>query len=70
MTDRSFPTAADGRPIPPMAVELWAAGADVETANFVARQLAASGIAMIRQNADGTISYIGSEEWKPEMIRE
>ena len=53
-----------------MAVELWAAGADTETANFVARQLAVSGIAMIRQNADGTISYIGAEEWRPEMLRE
>lgn len=63
MTERAFPDAADGRPVPPMAAEIWAAGADLDTANFVARQLAASGIAMIRRNADGTISYIGASEW-------
>lgn len=61
---RAFPDVADGLRIPPMAVELWAAGCDHETAAFVARQLAASGVAMIRQNADGTVSYIGAEEWQ------
>lgn len=62
MSERAFPDAADGRPIPPMSAEIWAAGADTETAIFVARQLAMYGIAMIRRNEDGTISYIGADQ--------
>ena len=60
---RSFPDAADGRPSTPMAVELWAAGCDTDTSHFVARQLAFNRIAMIRHNDDGTVTYIGAEEW-------
>lgn len=60
---RSFPGAADGRPPMPMAAELWAAGCDLDTAQFAARQLAFAGIAMIRRNGDGTVTYIGAEDW-------
>lgn len=62
---RSFPEAADGRPSTPMAVELWVAGCDLDTARFVANHLAFNSIAMIRHNDDGTVSYIGAEEWQP-----
>jgi len=49
MTDhRSFPEAADGRPSLPMEEELWAAGCDLETARFVARQLDVNGYTLIR----------------------
>lgn len=61
---RSFPLAADGRAVPPMAAELWAAGCDDETAIFVADQLCRHGITMIRRNSDGTVSYIGAHEWR------
>ena len=70
MSERVFPEAADGRPVPAMAAEIWAAGADTETASFVAQQLASAGIAMIRRNIDGTISYIGAENWTAETISE
>ena len=49
MTDkRSFPEAADGRPIPPMAAELWAAGLSVDDASFAARQLRQNGYYLVR----------------------
>lgn len=48
MTDRSFPDAADGRPIPPMAAELWAAGLNTDDANFAARQLRGNGYYLVR----------------------
>ena len=45
---RSFPEAGNGLPILPMQSELWAAGCDIDTARFVARQLDASGYTLIR----------------------
>lgn len=45
---RAFPEAADGRSILPMEPELWAAGCDLETARFVARQLRAEGYYLVR----------------------
>lgn len=45
---RSFPEAADGTPALPMEPELWAAGCDLETARFVARQLDAHGYTLVR----------------------
>lgn len=36
---RAFPDAADGTPTLPMEAEIWSAGADLETAKFVARVL-------------------------------
>jgi chromosomal replication initiation ATPase DnaA len=49
MTDaRSFPEAADGLPQVPMEAELWAAGCDLETARFVAKQLARDGYTLIK----------------------
>jgi len=45
---RSFPEAGDGRPALPMEAELWAAGCDLETSRFVARQLANDGYTLIR----------------------
>lgn len=41
---RSFPEAADGRPMPPMADELMTAGLNCEDARFVAIQLAQNGL--------------------------
>ena len=45
---RSFPEAGNGLPVLPMQAELWAAGCDVETARFVARQLDAQGYTLVR----------------------
>lgn len=45
---RSFPEASDGRPSLPMEPELWAAGCDLETARFVARQLRQQGYYLVR----------------------
>ena len=45
---RSFPEAANGLPALPMEAELWAAGCDLETARFVARQLGNQGYTLIR----------------------
>lgn len=46
-----FSDAADGRPQFPMAEELWACGADIETANFVARMLAEKGYRLLAPDA-------------------
>ncbi len=49
MTDaRSFPEAADGLPQVPMEAELWAAGCDLETACFVAKQLSREGYMLVK----------------------
>jgi len=45
---RSFPEAADGLPQAPMEAELWAAGCDLETARFVAKQLDREGYRLIK----------------------
>lgn len=45
---RSFPDVADGRPALDLAVELWAAGCDIETASFVARRLHDEGYRLVR----------------------
>jgi len=45
---RSFPEAADGLPQVPMEAELWAAGCDLETARFVAKQLAREGYMLVK----------------------
>lgn len=50
---RSFPDAADGRPVPPMAAELWAAGLSVDDANFAAVQLRQSGYYLVRADDVG-----------------
>lgn len=47
---RSFPGAANGMPPLPMEAELWGSGCDVETARFVAQQLAAQGFHLSRVN--------------------
>ena len=44
---RSFPDAADGRPLPPMADELMTAGLSGEDARFVAIQLAQNGLMLV-----------------------
>lgn len=44
---RSFPDAADGRPLPPMGDELMTAGLSAEDARFVAMQLAANGLTLV-----------------------
>ena len=43
---RSFPEAADGRPMPPMGDELMTAGLNCEDARFVAIQLAQNGLTL------------------------
>jgi hypothetical protein len=49
MTDtRSFPEAANGLPQVPMEAELWAAGCDLDTARFVAKQLGREGYVLIK----------------------
>jgi hypothetical protein len=49
MTDaRSFPEAANGLPQVPMEAELWAAGCDLDTARFVAKQLDRAGYRLIK----------------------
>jgi len=45
---RSFPEAANGLPQAPMEAELWAAGCDLETARFVAKQLDREGYRLIK----------------------
>jgi hypothetical protein len=45
---RSFPEAANGLPQAPMEAELWAAGCDLETARFVAKQLERDGFVLIK----------------------
>lgn len=49
LQQRSFPEAGDGRPQLPMEEEIWAAGADLETAKFVARMLAQKGLVLIQK---------------------
>ncbi|MBT0778028.1 hypothetical protein [Paracoccus sp. pheM1] len=44
---RSFPDAADGRPMPPMGEDLMAAGLSGEDARFVALQLAQNGLMLV-----------------------
>lgn len=44
---RSFPDAADGRPMPPMGDELMIAGLNGEDARFVAIQLAQNGLTLV-----------------------
>lgn len=46
--NRIWPDAADGSPSLPMVPELWAAGCDLDTARFVARQLAKDGYALVK----------------------
>jgi hypothetical protein len=45
---RSFPEAANGLPQAPMEAELWAAGCDLETARFVAKQLDRMGYTLVK----------------------
>jgi len=45
---RSFPEAANGLPQVPMEAELWAAGCDLETARFVAKQLGREGYMLVK----------------------
>jgi hypothetical protein len=45
---RSFPEAANGLPQVPMEAELWAAGCDLETARFVAKQLDREGYRLVK----------------------
>lgn len=45
---RSFPEAADGRPMPPMGYELMSAGLSSEDAAFVARMLRSEGYYLVR----------------------
>lgn len=44
---RSFPDAADGRPMPPMGDELMIAGLNSDEARFVANQLAQNGLTLV-----------------------
>ena len=44
---RSFPDAADGRPMPPMGDDLMTAGLNGEDARFVAIQLAQNGLSLV-----------------------
>ena len=44
---RSFPDAADGRPMPPMGDDLMTAGLNGEDARFVAIQLAQNGLTLV-----------------------
>ena len=46
--NRSFPNAADGRPMPPMGYTLMQAGLSSEDANYVARQLRGHGYYLVR----------------------
>ena len=46
--NRSFPEAADGRPLPPMANELMTAGLSDDDARFVARRLRDDGYYLVR----------------------
>ena len=50
---RSFPEAADGRPMPPMGDELMAAGLNAEDARFVARMLRQEGYYLVRESDIG-----------------
>lgn len=45
---RIWPDAADGSPSLPMEPELLAAGCDLDTARFVARQLAGEGYSLVK----------------------
>lgn len=53
MSARSFPDAADGRPMPPMAYELMAAGLGEDDARFVARVLRQEGYYLVRSEDIG-----------------
>lgn len=46
---RAFPDAVDGRPLPPMADEMMAAGLSDEDARFVARMLRDQGYYLVRE---------------------
>ena len=48
--ERSFPEAADGKPISEEEALLWGAGCDPETARFVARQLQRQGVMLVKTN--------------------
>lgn len=50
---RSFPDAADGRPLPPMADELISAGLNEEDARFVAGMLRSEGYYLVRADDIG-----------------
>lgn len=52
---RSWPDAGDGTPTSDMAVHLWAAGCDPETARFVAMMLERSGL-VIQASDPSTLS--------------
>ena len=45
---RSFPDAADGRPVPPMCYTLMEAGLSSEDADYAARQLRGQGYFLVR----------------------
>lgn len=51
---RSFPEAADGRPMPPMGDELMTAGLNCEDARFVAIQLAQNGLTLVSMTQNTT----------------
>lgn len=51
---RSFPDAADGRPMPPMGDELMTAGLNCDDARFVAIQLAQNGLTLAPAAQDGS----------------
>lgn len=56
MTDdlhRSFPEAGDGRPMPPMADDLMAAGLSADDARFVAIQLRQNGFYLVHPDRLG-----------------
>ena len=54
MTDaRSFPDAADGRPLPPMGEELMIAGLSEEDARFAATQIRLNGYYLVNPDHIG-----------------
>lgn len=62
---RSFPEAADGRPMPPIGDELMTAGLNCEDARFVAIQLAQNGLTLAPAEQGGA----EVERWKAAAIQ-
>ena len=69
---RSFPDAADGRPLPPMGEELMIAGLNDEDARFVANQLRQNGYYLVNPDHLGwpDIRRFQAELQRGQCVRE
>lgn len=60
---RSFPGAADGRPMPPMGDDLMIAGLSQDDARFAAIQLARNGLTLVPVAQDAEPVALTGEQW-------